>query len=258
MTEAEALDRLKASKNCKDICASAVEKAFRSALNKYGTPEKALDAAKERLHALSNAFMSEGEAKKARKCLKAYLEGDASALTEALKCHASTRERLDALEEIYGRVFALTGTDGGVLDLACGLNPIYLGARGIGGVCGIDISGRACAIVNEWAKACGWDISAKLDDVNSCAFPGTYRLALCMKLLSVLETDEKGTAEKLLFRVPAEFILVTFPTRSLSGRDVGMEKTYSDRFESLIEGKFVILDRFIMARELCYTISGKR
>ncbi len=81
--------------------------------------------------------------------------------------------------------------------------------------------------------------------------------ALCMKLLSVLETDEKGAAERLLERIPAEYIFVTFPTRSLSGRDVGMEKTYSDRFESMTKDKFDILDRFILARELCYTIKSK-
>ncbi|MBR6008187.1 MAG: 16S rRNA (guanine(1405)-N(7))-methyltransferase RmtF, partial [Clostridia bacterium] len=113
MTESEALGRLVSSKNFRDICPSTVERAFKSALDKYGRPDKALDAAKERLHALTNAFMSEGEAKKARRCLDSYLEGDASALTEALSCHASTRERLDELDGIYDRVFAVTGTEGG-------------------------------------------------------------------------------------------------------------------------------------------------
>ncbi len=257
MTEAEALNKLKASRNFRDICPSTVERALASALSRYSKPEKALDAAKERLHALTNAFMSEGEAKKAVKCLESYLAGDVSALYEALKCHASTRERLEELDGIYDRVFAVAGAEGGVTDLACGLNPIYLGFRGIGGVRGIDISGRACATVNEWAAACGWDVSARADDVNTCAFDGRSRLALCMKLLIVIETDEKGAAERLLERVPAEYVFVTFPTRSLSGRDVGMEKNYSNWFESLISGKFDILDRFILARELCYTIRAK-
>ncbi|MBO7358736.1 MAG: 16S rRNA (guanine(1405)-N(7))-methyltransferase RmtF [Clostridia bacterium] len=258
MTEAEALNKLKASRNFRDICPSTVERALVSALNKYGKPEKALDAAKERLHALTNAFMSEGEAEKAVKCLENYIAGDVSAPYEALKCHASTRERLDELDGIYDKVFALAGTEGGLLDLACGLNPIYLGFRGISGVRGIDISGRACATVNAWAGACDWDVSAQPDDVNTCAFENGCRLALCMKLLSVIETDEKGAAERLLDRIPAEYIFVTFPTRSLSGRDVGMEKNYSNWFESLVSGKFDILDRFIMARELCYTISRKK
>ena len=257
MTRAEALSKLKASKNFRDICPSTVERAFDSALNRYGKPDKALEAAKERLHALTNAFMSEGEAKKARRCLDSYLAGDVSAFFGALRCHASTRERLDELDGIYDRVFAIAGTEGGVLDLACGLNPVYLGFRGTGGVRGMDISGRACAIVNEWAGACGWNVEARLDDVNTCAFGGRYRLALCMKLLSVLETDEKGAAERLLERIPADYVFVTFPTRSLSGRDVGMEKTYSDRFESMTKDKFDILDRFILARELCYTIKSK-
>ena len=257
MTESEALGRLVSSKNFRDICPSTVERAFKTALNKYGKPDKALDAAKERLHALTNAFMSEGEGKKALKCLDRYLEGDASALTEALSCHVSTRERLDALDGIYDRVFAVTGTEGGVLDLACGLNPIYLGFRGIRGVRGADISGRACKVVNDWAEACGWDVSARLCDVNTCVFDGRYNLALCMKLLSVLETDEKGAAARLLSRIPARYIFVTFPTRSLSGRDVGMEKTYSGFFENLVKGRFDVLDRFILARELCYTIKSK-
>ena len=56
MTRAEALSKLKASKNFRDICPSTVERAFDSALNRYGKPDKALEAAKERLHALTNAI----------------------------------------------------------------------------------------------------------------------------------------------------------------------------------------------------------
>lgn len=63
------------------------------------------------------------ELKRAEERLKA---GD---MEGALEMHASTRER-KPLGAFYEALFARAGRPGRVLDVACGLNPIYLAGHG--------------------------------------------------------------------------------------------------------------------------------
>ena len=252
MTKEEALDRLLAAKNYRDICPDTVKKEFESQLEKHNDPAEAERAARERLHAVTGAFMTPGEVKAVRARLKEYLSGDKSALTRALLLHASTRERMEWMDALFGRI--LTGGTESVFDAACGLNPLYLGYLGLKDVLGWDIHGGAVKLVNEWAEACGWDVKAECRDVTLSAPEEIFDLALAMKLLPVLETGRRGAALAFLRSLKARRTLVTFPTRTLGGRNVGMERTYAGWFEAEITGYFEIIDVFTFGSELCYMI----
>ena len=69
--------------------------------------------------------------------------------------------------------------------------------------------------------------------------------------MKALQTLVNGGSVKSL---KARFILVTFPTRTLGGRNVGMERTYSDWFASEIAGHFEIAEVFTAGSELCYIL----
>ncbi len=254
MNKEQALGRLLAAKNFRDICPDTVKKEFEIQLARRGDPSAAEKAARERLHAVTGAFMTPGEARAARACLDEYLSGDESALTRALRLHASTRERLEWMDALFSRVLSFTGGPSRVFDAACGLNPLYLGHLGLKGVLGWDIHGGAVKLINDWARACGWDVRAECRDVILSAPDETFGLALAMKLLPVLETGCKGSALTFLKSLKARFILVTFPTRTLGGRNVGMERTYSDWFASEIAGHFEIAEVFTAGSELCYIL----
>ena len=68
MTNAEALSRLLASKNYRDLCPDTVRREFEKQLTRQPDAARAEKAARERLHALSLAFMASGEIKAARAC----------------------------------------------------------------------------------------------------------------------------------------------------------------------------------------------
>lgn len=249
--EAQALDVLTRSKKYRGVCPETVERTFVDALKRYGNLKQADKAAREKLHQITGAFMTASQLKAARECLAAYAAGDTDALWRALRLHASTAERLPVIDALYDRAFQVTGKPGSILDLACGLNPLYLGARGL---CARahDISGGAVDLVNCWAARCGWDVSARVTDLTLEPVLEPCELALMMKLLPVLEQQRKGSAMALLKRVPAKRQLVSFPTRTLSGRGVGMEQNYSRWFEANLPGSVQILDRFVLGSELCY------
>lgn len=250
--EQKALDALLTSKKYGCLCTETVERAFQQAFARHKNLKDADKAARAHLHGIAGAYGTEKELSAARGLAALYQNGDKGALNRALMLHASTRERLSKIDELYDTVFQETGEPGLILDLACGLNPLYLGARGLS-VFGIDIHGGAVEVVNTWASALSWPVRAEVKDALSFSDYPAADLALMMKLLPVLEHEKRGAAKALLLSVPARWKLITFPTRTLGGRRVGMEKQYSESFEALAEetGHEIAL-RFIMADELCY------
>ncbi|MER4518019.1 16S rRNA (guanine(1405)-N(7))-methyltransferase RmtF, partial [Klebsiella pneumoniae] len=49
-------------------------------------------------------------------------------------------------------------------------------------------------------------------------------------------------------------LVVTFPTRTLGGRGVGMEKHYADWFERILPDTLSVRDRFTVSDELVYLV----
>ena len=192
--EQKALDAILSAKNCRDICPDTVRRVFMETLPKYKSLKDADKAARDRLHQITGAFMTADEIGRAEKRIA---ESGADALEELWKLHSSTRERLDSWRELYTHVFSVTGTVRSANDLACGLNPLCLGAMGLS-CTGMDIYAGAVNLVNEWAKNEQWPVSCMLVDLlGDVTFPQADT-ALMMKLLPVLETNEKGSAMKLL------------------------------------------------------------
>lgn len=249
--EAEALSALKQSKKYAELCEATVERVFTEELTRHKRLKEAEKSARARLHQITGAFMTPAHLALARGCLEAYAQGDLDALARALKLHASTAERLPAIEDLYGRVFERVGRPAMILDLACGLNPLYLGSKGLC-VRGHDISGGITGLIDGWAARCAWDVSARTTDLTMNPSLEHADLALAMKLLPVIEQQHRGAAMALLLSVPARHILVSFPTHTLSGRGVGMERNYTRWFEDNLPENFEILDRFVLQNELCY------
>lgn len=238
----------------KDVCPDTIHRIYAEELERHKSAKEADKAARKRLHQMTGAFMTLEEYKKAERLLAAFQQGDREALHQTLKLHSSTRERLAEAQTLYECIFEKTGMNGPILDLACGLNPLILGNMGLA-VRGIDVSGHCVRLVNAWAHLCGWDVQARCQDLLCAPVLEDAHLALMMKLLPVLEEQKRGSAMELMRFVPAQTIVATFPLRTLSGRNVGMEKHYSAWFEAMLPDTFCILMRFIAADELCYVVS---
>ncbi len=234
------------------VCPDTVARLETQAAGRYRSAKEADKAVKTALHQITGAFMTPDELKRARRLLAGSDAEPEQALRETLRLHASTRERLPNIGAFYE---ALLGPLNArvVLDLACGLNPLYLGSIGYA-VRGVDISGGCVSLINDWAAARGWDVSAECRDLLCDPPLPEADAALAMKLLPVLEQQQKGAAMKLLERIPAPVVAVTFPLKTLGGRSVGMESHYSDWFEAEARAGFDILRRETLFGELCYIV----
>jgi 16S rRNA (guanine(1405)-N(7))-methyltransferase len=82
-------------------------------------------------------------------------------------------------------------------------------------------------------------------------------VAFLFKLVPVLEQQKKGLAYRLIKSLNAKTAVITFPIKSLSGREKDMAKFYSSRFEQDLPEGFSIMRKETVGSELVYIISPK-
>ncbi|MEM7153962.1 MAG: 16S rRNA methyltransferase [Myxococcota bacterium] len=179
------------------------------------------------------------------------------ALRQAMAQHASTRERLDHLEPFYERLREHVGTPGSVLDLACGLGPLaspWLGLSGGASYHAWDIDVAMVEFVGQCLSHLGLTAEAgAVDLLDVPAWPQTD-VALVLKTLPCLEQQHAGSSDTLLAAIPAPTLVVSFPTRSLSGRAKGMHATYARGFEALLAARGWEAESFEVGPELVYVV----
>ena len=252
------LDKLLRSKNYRDVCPDTVKRVWAECERRYRKPRDAEKAAREALHGITGAFISPDEARHLAWDMQAWsVDKTDIGLERMLSRHASTRERLPLsdMDALYGRLFSVTGRPRSVLDLACGINPIYLGAQGIE-TTGVDISGSAVEAVNRFREVCGMPVTAVCADLLCPgAIPkGHFNIALLFKLLPLLERQKSGAAADVMSAVSAEYLIISFPTRTLGGRNVGMAGNYSAWMEGHMPAGRDVAETFETNNELFYIL----
>ena len=252
------LDKLLQSAKYRDICPETVRRVWADCVKRYKKPRDVEKAAREALHGITGAFMTPQEARQLAFDMHAwYVSKTDAGLERMLSRHASTRERLPLtdMDALYGRIYASSCKPQSVLDVACGINPLYLGARGIPTV-GIDISGAAVYAVNCFHESYGMPVSAECADV---LFPGAipsahFDMALLFKLLPLLERQETGGAVRVMEAVNADWLVVSFPTRTLGGKNVGMVVQYGAWIKDHLPAGRRIASSFETQNELFFVL----
>ncbi|MCQ2437172.1 MAG: 16S rRNA (guanine(1405)-N(7))-methyltransferase RmtD [Clostridia bacterium] len=208
------LDKLLSSKKYADLCPDTVTRIFEDCLLRYKKPKDADKAAREKLHGMTGAFVLPDSTA-------------ADSLEALLHAHASTRERLplSAMDALWENIESAIGTPDTILDLACGLNPLYLHHRyPDASIVGADISRWCVDRINEAGMEGLW-----IDLLTENTIPTSqFDAVLLLKILPLLERQQVGSSEKLMASLNAKHIIVSIPTKSLSGRNVGMSKHYGD------------------------------
>lgn len=176
----------------------------------------------------------------------------------AMQQHASTRERLPILEQIFSQALAPLAPVRSLLDLACGLNPLALPWMPLSAdapyyACDIysdqvDFLNRFLAHTNRPGRAELCDLTAELP-----AQP--VQVALLLKTIPCLEQVDKAIGPRLLEGIPADHLLVSFPVASLGGRGKGMLENYEAHFMQLASGRAWKLQRFEFVSELAFLVS---
>jgi len=171
--------------------------------------------------------------------------------------HASTRERLAVLDDFYSSILGPIAPLRSVADLACGLNPLALPWMPLAP----DAPYYACDIYNDLANFFNIFLShlhrpgkVEVCDLTHDPSIQPVQLALLLKTLPCLEQVNKEIGLEFLDGVQADYLLVSFPVASLSGRAKGMLKNYAAHFLALIEGCPWSVQRFEFSSELAFLV----
>ena len=227
---------------------------------------EAIKATKSKLHQIGGAYLSGREYGQWLETLKQASEaGGVPALRAACRqvmgYHASTRERLPILEQFYARALADLPPARVVLDLACGLNPLAISWMPLAQdveYYAYDVYADMTDFLNGFLALAQVRGHAEARDVlNHC--PTEHAdLALLLKALPCLEQIDAGASLRLLETINADHLLVSFPARSLGGKQKGMVQNYEARFRQLVADKPWEVKRFEFATEVAFLITKEQ
>ena len=146
-----------------------------------------------------------------------------------LATHSSTKERLAHYEELYQKIWKITGKPTKIIDLGCGINPFSIPLMDLPQLqyYAYDISEDEIGLLQQFFKQehrlnlAFKGVAEILDVLHFAAVEKLKQVDVCFlfKMTDVLDRG-KGhkVTEEVLRRVPAKFVVVSFATRTMSGK----------------------------------------
>ena len=195
----------------------------------------ATKAAKRKLHQVYGSFIRETDILEAQRLVETIpfsleQEETRSVCRQIMGLHASTRERLSYLDRLYPALLdAIDASPQHVLDMACGLHPLALPWMGLPPSTtyyACDIDQRIVETLNRFFERAGFRAKAECRDLL-VGLPKVHAdLVFLMKVLPGLEQQERGGASRVLGALDAEWVVLSMPGSTLSGREKGMYEYY--------------------------------
>jgi 16S rRNA (guanine(1405)-N(7))-methyltransferase len=175
-----------------------------------------------------------------------------------MRLHVSTRERVGFVEDFYQTTMGDLAPVRSVLDVACGLNPLAIpwmplveGAQ----YHAYDIYTDLAAFLGRFMALAGVEGCAGACDVIQSPPPESADVALLLKAIPCLEQIDPEAGPRLLDGIDAPHVIVSFPARSIGGRQKGMLQNYERRFQGMVAGKGWDVQRFEFPMELVFRVS---
>lgn len=261
MSENEIYEELLKSRKYADITPEVLLRVSRDAAARYPKKKDALKAAKTELHIINDSYLLNDCHKNAMRlidgCGDTDILSDRSFAVSLLQLHASSKERLSFIEEIYGFLSDHVSEETTLGDIGCGFSPFALPflAHKPGSYFAYEINNETVDTINAYFGKIGVPgyKAAALDAVSNtpCEHFDTVFL---FKLLPVLQQQKKGRAFEFLKELDFSSAIVSFPLKSLSGKEKGMSEHYSSFFEDGADGELSITEKRSIGNELFYVI----
>ncbi len=257
------VQRVRSSPKYRRVCAEVVRNIAAGELDKGRRWKEAVKATKNKLHQVGGAYLGRGleYSRWLEEMRAAVSAGDVEGLWRACKevmgRHSSTAERLEIVDHFYGRMLDGLPPIRSVLDVACGLNPLAIPWMPLGtdtAYYAYDIYEDMVAFLNEFFAIVKVRGCAFAQDIVHAAPRRKADLALILKSLPCIEQLERGASRKLIDALDVQYLLVSYPVRSLGGWDRGMSENYEQSFWELTKGRSWSVERFEFSSELAFLV----
>jgi 16S rRNA (guanine(1405)-N(7))-methyltransferase len=169
-----------------------------------------------------------------------------------LAAHISSAERLPDLDRFYPAILDLTGPVGSVADLACALNPLtvpWLRQSTAAQYTGYDLNLSYVKICAEFLARTATAATVRHHDVLVAPEEIYADLVLLLKTYHCIEDRAPGAALRLVELIPASFVVVSFPVRTMSGRIAHFTRRHTDELAALAAVRHWDVRRASLANE---------
>ncbi len=259
------VDAVIAGRKYRSVSRDLVAHVVQTLAGRPGRPEEKVKLARSKIHQVAFAYLEPAPSydRWLRRIWSAASAGDRAALIEAcrdaMRGHASTRERLPFLREFYATTIPDWSGIRTVVDIGCGLNPLSLALLDVPPhleYVAYDVLGDLIDFLNAVFPLLGVNGHAELCDVVLA--PERVRrpadLVLLLKTLPCLDQLEPDAGDRLLDAIEAQRLLVSFPLHALGGGRKGFGRTYEMRFLEYVERRGLAARRFIFPNELAFLV----
>lgn len=241
------------------IAPEVVERVCRLELPRHRKITDAVKATRTKLHQAAGAYLNKTiNYAHITYLLKDYPQDALQDFArETMLLHASTAERLPYLDTFYQTCLSGMPTPAVILDLACGFNPFsFFWQVGFPSATYLacDIVLPMLDLLNQLFLKIGNPGKAFSCDLTSQTPPIQADLVLLMKTIPLLDQVDRNIAPRLLEELQANFVLITFPVKSLGGRDKGMLSTYSIRMQQLLQTNTFEAREYLFPNEVAYLL----
>lgn len=257
------VEAVQASAKYRGVCGDLIAHIGAQELSKRRSLKEAIKATKNKLHQVGGAFLdTEASYDAWLEQLRLALQGDdQNQLRETCRVimshHASTRERLPMLGRFYAEIFALLPPIHSVLDIACGLHPLaipWMPLAEHAAYYAYDIYAGMTDFLQAWMALLPVQGHAHVCDVLQGCPMQRADVAFLLKALPCLEQIDPAAGQRLLREIQADYLVVSFPARSLGGRQKGMVEHYEMHFSALLAEvqRWRVIGRLAFPSELVF------
>jgi len=244
ISESEIFENVITSKNYSMLCPDLIKRIISEESKKFKKEKDVIKSVKNKLHTNVDLFFDN---LKIKSLINADLKND-KVIIELLKAHTSTNERLEIVQTLYFDVFKKLKKVNSILDLACGLNPLYIpfvpelqNKKYLA----LDVNINTTNLLNRFFEDRNINGKALTCDIMSKIPNEYYDVAFMFKIVPLIESQRKNFLAEFLNSLNVKYIIVTFPTKTVSGKNVNMEQNYSTKFLDFckINNKKVIFNK---------------
>lgn len=259
---AKLIQQVQGSSKYQRVAPAIIERIGAEELSRRRSLKEAVKATKNKLHQSSAAYLNAAMPYPAWQAALAAASDEVArrdVLINIMGHHASSRERLPILDDFYQVLLAELPPLTSIIDVACGLNPLaipWMGLTPETRYYAYDIYADMIGFLNAFRPYAGLQLCAEMQDAANFTPDQPADLALVLKTLPCLEQIDRKISLDLLQRLPARYMIVSFPAQSLGGRDKGMVLHYEAHFRTLLaDQKDWTISRHLFETELAFIVT---
>lgn len=250
MSVQEIIDKVRSSNKYSSIDCNLITKIVNEEYKKYKNEKEVLKKVKTRLHQIHEIYISNTDINATKKLV---IKNDYDGI---LKLHKSTLERWSFYEDFYRQIFNITKIPNCILDLGCGYNPFSIPYMGLGTdfkYYAYDVNYEISDILNQYFKLNKYDGISEVMDLTLMSPPNRVDVAFVLKFIPLFLQQAKNSLD-FLKSINSEYIVVSFPTVTITGKNIGMKNNYEYQFKELIKDDFILTKELLFINEIVFII----